>query len=114
MNIDDNKQKKRINIFSLRFKFLIFFILLVLISSFVNAAFIRYSTSKAITEELLNEIETIAIALSVNLTDLIIANDNNKIVDLIFNEKQTNTDIDYIIVTDENNNKPVPNYQNMR
>jgi two-component system sensor histidine kinase VicK len=101
--MDDNKQNSGINISSLRFKFLIFFILLVLISSFVNAAFIRYSTSKAFTEELLNEIGNIAIALSVNLTDPIIANDNNKIIDLIFNEKQTNTDIGYIIITDENN-----------
>lgn len=85
-------------------KLLLFFVALVLIVSLGNIIISQYSLNKNLTSDLLNRAVIHTKSMKVSLIDPLLIRNKNKISEMIFDEKNSQKDIAYIIVFDESNN----------
>ena len=99
-----SKLLEKIDFLKIKTKIIFFFVFLVVIIALVNMSLVFFVLNKTLTAELLSRALLTAESLKSGITDLLIAEDKGALVKIIFDEKFSRKDIEYIAITDKNNN----------
>ncbi len=89
--------------FKLKIKIPLLFLSLVLISSVSSLFIAGYTVKNNLTNDLINRIINNSQAEISDLTNFVLTDNKESIINLIFNQKAAHTDVAYMLVIDENN-----------
>jgi methyl-accepting chemotaxis protein len=87
----------------IRTKFFLFFLVFFSFISILSMLAIGLSVDRILREELLNRVLLATRSLAANLADPLLSGDSGRVVDLIFNEKYSRKDIEYVVIFDKDN-----------